>query len=495
MVLLRIAAMLFVAASLPATTCEGLKSLTLSNAAVTSAAAMPASNNLPAYCQVKVVATPVADSEIKLEIWLPAAAAWNGKFVGTGNGGYSGDLSFNDMRTALQRGFATAGSNTGHDGGDLKFGAGHPEKIKDWAYRAVHVMTDAAKQVVRSYYEKAPAHAYFTGCSTGGHQALMEAQRYPTDYDGIVAGDPGNNRIRLNAGFLWGWLAANPQGQSALPVAKLPMITAATVAACDALDGVKDGLISDPRRCTFDPGALLCKGSETAACLTSSEVSAVRRIYDGAGVFAGWARGTEALGGRGGGWAAYFVGRPEPARLDFWRSWVFENPTWDPRTFDFDRDLAIADRKIGFVDANDPNLTAFERNKGKLLMYHGWADPVVPPEDGIRYYESVEAAMGGADKTSSFFRLFLAPGMGHCGGGPGPNTFDSLGALDRWVSDGVAPQKLIASHLTNGAVDRTRPLCPYPQVAKWNGSGSTDDAAQFSCGLEEPAPKKPRGQL
>jgi feruloyl esterase len=461
-----------------AATCESLGNATM----------VAASGRLPSYCRVTVFARPVADSEIRIEIWLPDAPKWNGKFVGTGNGGYSGEIGYGDMRAALQRGYATAGSNTGHDGGDLTFGDGHPEKIRDWAYRAVHVMTEAAKSAIRGYYGRSAAHAYFTGCSTGGHQALMEAQRYPRDYDGIVAGDPGNNRIRLNAGFLWSWLAANPEGAPALPNSKLPLVNRAVVEACDALDGVKDGLLEDPRVCPFDPGALLCKGADDGSCLTPSEVKSVRAIYEGARnprtgarVFAGWARGSEALGGRGGGWGAYFVGRPEPARLEFWRLWVFEKPAWNPRQFDFDRDLATADRKIGFVDATSPDLRAFQRNKGKLLMYHGWADPVVPPEDGIAYYEGVARSMGGMDKIAAFFRLFLAPGMGHCGGGPGPNTFDTLGAIDTWVSEGKPPERLIASHATDGKVDRTRPLCPYPQVAHWNGWGSTDDAAQFSC--------------
>lgn len=478
-----------------AATCDGLSGLQIPNTVISGATAVSATNGLPAYCRVTAVARPVSDSEIRIEIWLPDASGWNGKFVGTGNGGYSGDLGYADMQTAIRRGYATAGSNTGHDGGDLKFGAGHPEKIKDWAYRAVHVMTETAKLVIRHYYERPAAHSYFTGCSTGGHQALMEAQRYPTDYDGIVAGDAGNNRIRLNAGFLWSWLAANGKGTAPLPASKLPMVNRAVIDACDAADGVKDGLLADPRRCSFDPGALLCKtGQEEGTCLTSPEVTAVRAIYDGARnprtgerAFAGWARGSESLGGRGGGWSAYFVERPEPARLDFWRYWVFDNPEWSPQDFDFDRDLATADRKIGFIDATNAGLAAFQQNKGKLLAYHGWADPVVPPEDAIDYYEKVARAMGGIEQTSTFFRLFLAPGMGHCGGGPGPNTFDALGALDTWVTQGIAPQKLIASHSSNGAVDRTRPLCPYPQAAKWNGAGSPDDAASFSCA----APDKP----
>ena len=447
----------------------------------------------PAFCRVTAVARPAADSEIRLEVWLPAAESWNGKLLGTGNGGYAGALSYSEMETALRQGYAVAGSDTGHSGGDLKFGLGHPEKIEDWAFRAVHVMTGTAKVVVRSYYGRFAAHSYFSGCSTGGQQALTEAQRFPEDYDGIVAGAPGSNRVRLNVGFLWSWLAVHKDGAEVLPASKLPLINQAAVSACDALDGVKDGVIGDPRACKFDPGALLCRAADAADCLTAAQVSAVRAVYDGARnprtgeqLYPGWVRGSEASGGaRPGGWSGYFVGQPEPARLDFWRFWVFHDPNWDFHTFDFDRDVAYADSKMSFVTANDPDLTRFKQRGGRLLMYQGWADPVVPATDTIRYYESVERAMGGAEKTAGFVRLFLAPGMGHCSGGPGPSSFDALGVLDRWVIQGAAPDRVIASHSTAGSVDRTRPLCPYPQVAKWDGSGSIDNAAAFRCASVE----------
>jgi feruloyl esterase len=369
------------------------------------------------------------------------------------------------METALRQGYAVAGSDTGHSGSDLKFGMGHPEKIANWAFRAVHVMTDTAKVIVRSYYGRFAAHSYFSGCSTGGQQALTEAQRFPEDYDGIVAGAPGANRVRLNVGFLWSWLAVHKDGAEVLPASKLPLINQAAVSACDAPDRVKDGLIGDPRACKFDPGALLCKGADAADCLTAAQVSAVRAVYEGVRnprtgeqLYPGWVRGSEAGGGaRPGGWSGYFAGQPEPARLDFWRFWVFD----------------------------DPDLTRFKQRGGRLLMYQGWADPVVPATDTIRYYESVERAMGGLEKTTGFVRLFLAPGMGHCAGGPGPSSFDALGALDRWVSQGSAPDRVIASHSTAGTVDRTRPLCPYPQVAKWDGAGSIDNAAAFRCASAE----------
>jgi feruloyl esterase len=398
-------------------------------------------------------------------------------------------MSYRQMEPALKDGYAVAGSDTGHSGEDLKFAVGHPQKIDDWGHRAVHVMTETAKLVVRAYYGRLPAHAYFSGCSTGGHQALMEAQRYPADYDGIVAGAPGNNRVRLNVGFLWNWMALHADAASDLPASKLPALAKAVMDACDALDGVRDGVIGDPRACKFDPASLVCKGSDRADCLTETQAKAVRKIYDGARnprtgeqLFTGWTRGSEApTGGPIGGWSGYFVGKPEPARTDFWRYWVFGDPAWDPRAFDFDRDVAYADKKLAAIVAVDPDLSAFKKRGGKLVMYHGWADPVAPTGDSLRYYESVAHAMGGFDATASFYRFFLAPGMAHCGGGPGPNTFDALGTLDRWVTQGAAPDRIVASHSTDGKVDRTRPLCPYPQLARWKGTGNTDDAASFVC--------------
>ena len=487
---LAISLLAFAHSSAHAAACDQLTALTLPKASVVSASAVPpgpfssggrgGAPDLPAFCRVQAVARPVAGSEIHLEVWLPQAEAWNGKFLGTGNGGYSSALSYADMGSALRRGYAVAGSDTGHEGGDLKFGAGHPEKIDDWGWRAVHVMTETAKAVVLGYYARAAAHSYFTGCSTGGHQALSEAQRFPADYDGIVAGAPGNNRVRLNVGFLWSWLALQ---QGAEPLAsKLQLIQQAALATCDTVDGTRDGIIADPRACRFDPSVLDCHGPDSQNCLTAAQVAAVRKIYDGARnprtgeqIFPGWARGSEA------GWTAYFVGQPEPARLDFWRYWVFDDPNWNPRTFDFDRDVARADSKMAAVAATSANLAPFQKRGGRLIMYNGTADPVVPPEDGIRYYQSVQRAMGGPANTAAFFRYFLVPGMSHCGGGTGPNAFDALGALDRWVTDGTAPAQILATHSAAGKVDRSRPLCPFPQTAHWNGVGDIDQAASYSC--------------
>ena len=291
--------LLFALSGVPtyATPCENLTALTIPSTAITAAVPVPAgpfspvasdgragaaARSFPAFCHVTAIARPVPDSEIHVEVWLPENSAWNGKLPGTGNGGYSGAIGYTDMEHGLRLGYAVAGSDTGHPGGDLKFGVGHPEKINDWAWRAVHVMTETAKLVARSYYGRFAAHSYFSGCSTGGQQALTEAQRYPGDYGGILAGDPGYNRVRLNIGFLWSWLAANADASAPLPAAKLALIIKAAIAACDAADGVKDGIIGEPLSCKFDPAALRCNGVDGADCLTESQVAAVRAIYDGA---------------------------------------------------------------------------------------------------------------------------------------------------------------------------------------------------------------------
>src|SRR6202790_233221 len=280
-------AILFLASlsSAASPTCSGLTNLFIANTTITSADDVPAGPyipssavpliNLPDFCRVRIVSRPVSNSEIHFELWMPRRSAWNGKFQGTGNGGFSSAMSYATMATALNHGYATAGSDTGHEGGDLTFGVGHPEKINDWAYRAVHVMTDTAKLIVRDYYGRLPQFSYFNGCSTGGQQALSEAQRFPADYDGIVAGDPGNNRIHLIAGFLWSWEAIHQGTPSPLPAAKLPMISKAVMASCDSIDGLADGIIDDPRRCKFDPGTLLCKDGDGENCLTAAQVESI----------------------------------------------------------------------------------------------------------------------------------------------------------------------------------------------------------------------------
>jgi feruloyl esterase len=344
-------------------------------------------------------------------------------------------------------------------------------------------MTVVAKTIVERAKGRAPARSYFSGCSTGGQQALSEAQRYPADYDGIVAGDPGNNRVNLIYGFLWSWLATHDAGGAPiLPAAKLPALARAAVASCDRIDGLEDGLIGDPRACHFDPGALACHGADTDACLTPPQIDAVKKVYAGARtkagqqLYPGWAPGSEA------GWGSYIVNPREPVRIGLFRGWVFQDPAWDPRSFDWDADVALVNARYPFLSAMSTDYSAFKSRGGRLIMYTGLADPVTSPLDTIAYYESVTRAMGGVEATQSFYRFFPVPGMAHCGGGAGPNTFDALGALDAWVDRSSPPASIPATHATNGRIDRTRPLCAYPAVARYNGTGGIDDAASFTCG-------------
>jgi feruloyl esterase len=489
------------------TACANLAALTIPTVTIRSATTVPAGPftapgarqeiQLPAFCRVEATARPTSDSEIKFEVWIPPTDSWNGKFQGVGNGGYQGSITYTAMATALRKGYATASTDTGHAGDDMKFGQGHPEKIVDYAHRAIHVMTETSKLIVRDAQGRFADKSYFVGCSAGGQQGLSEAQRYPDDYDGIVAGDPASNRIRQTFGFLYSWMATHTKdGAPILPQAKLALLTKSAVDACDAIDGLKDGLIDDPRKCHFDPVKLLCPstGSGQAArdddkCLTQPQVDAAKKMYDGLKspktgevIYTGWPRGSEGFGDNAGqSWRQYVMDPKEPMRVDFFRYFLFHDPNWDYRSIDWDRDLAYAEQKLAFFPSVDRDLSGFKKRGGKLVMYTGWMDPVVPPQDTVAYYEGVTKAMGGLDKTRDFYRLFMAPGMGHCAGGPGPNTFDALGALEQWVEKGAAPDKLVATHSTNGKVDRTRPLCTYPQVARYRGTGSIEDAASFSC--------------
>jgi pimeloyl-ACP methyl ester carboxylesterase len=502
------------------TACANLAALTIPNITIRAAALVaagaftpPGSQNsmtLPAFCRVEATARPSSDSDIKFEVWIPPVDAWNGKFQGVGNGGYQGSISYTAMATALRKGYATASTDTGHTGDDMKFGQGHPEKVIDYGYRAIHVMTDTAKLIVRNATGKFADKSYFVGCSAGGHQAMSEAQRFPDDYDGIIAGDPAHNRIRQTFGFMWSWAATHsPDGKPILTQQKLSLVSKAVADACDAVDGLKDGLIDDPRKCNFDPAKLICPSTasaDEATCLTRAQADAVKKVYDGARnprtgeqIFTGWPRGSEGFGETAGqGWRQYLTDPGEPSRIGLFRYFLFHDPNWDWRTLDYDRDLAYAEQRLAMLPAVERDLTPFKKHGSKLIVYTGWADPVVPPQDTAAYYEAVAKTMGGYDKTRDFFRFFAAPGMGHCAGGPGPNQFDALAALENWVEKGIAPDKLIASHTSNGKVDRTRPLCPYPQVARWKGTGSIDEAANFSCVAADAVAKKtttsPSGQ-
>jgi feruloyl esterase len=483
-----------VAVTIDAAPCEALKSLVLPDTTISGAEVVPAGPfTIPAGNGAQVArplpipveacrVTGVVRPAVQFEVWMPTAG-WNGKFQGVGGGGFAGVISYGAIATALGRGYATASTDTGHSTPGGSWALGHPELVVDFAYRAIHEMTVKAKAVVAAYYGTAARLSYFVGCSTGGRQGLMEAQRFPADYDGIVAGAPANYWTHLTAGTLAPALVTLRDGASHLSSAKLATLNAAALAACDNTDGVRDGLIEHPPACRFDPGTLLCAGDESNACFTAPQVAAARALYaptvnprTKATIFPGMAPGSEMT------WTA-LAGGPQPFGIpvDFYRYFVRANPDWDWKQFDLDKDVAAGDEKFGaLLNAVDPNLAAFKARGGKLVMYHGWNDQLIQPGNSIDYYTSVSRALGAAE-TDDFLRLFMAPGMQHCAGGVGPNTFDAVSALEAWVERGTKPAQLTASHATNGTVDRTRPLCPYPQVATYRGRGSIDEASSFYC--------------
>jgi len=482
--------------------CDSLLKLILENATVTGADLVAAgafrslvgganAQNaarfaaLPAFCRVAATLKPSADSDIKIEIWLPASG-WNGKLEAVGNGGWAGTIGYPAMAQALARGYATTSTDTGHSTPGGSFALGHPEKLIDYAYRSEHEMTVNAKAVVNAFYGSAPARSYFNGCSTGGRQALIEATRFPDDFDGIIAGAAANPKTHLDTWRIWMGLQTLKDPETRIPKEKYPAIHQTVLAACDALDGLKDGLISDPTSCHFDPQVMACKQGDDASCLTPKQVQSVKTILGpakspttGEVIFPGYQPGTELAWG-------LLIGGPEPyeTALDQFRYMVFDDPKWDWRTFDVDRDLAKADQKLkGLLTAIDAKtMSAFFKRGGKLLTYQGWSDQDISPLASVNFYKAVNSALGESTVSSSM-RLFMVPGMGHCGGGEGPNTFDMMMPLEQWVEKGQMPTRVDASHSTNGKIDRTRPLCPYPQVARYTGSGSIDAAENFVCRL------------
>jgi feruloyl esterase len=480
------------AVSSDAATCESLQSLALPETTITSAAIVPAgpftttpasATQKPQTFQIPVEAcriTGVIKPQVKFEVWMPASN-WNGKFQGVGGGGFAGVISYGAMVTALGRGYATASTDTGHSMAGGSWALNRPDLVLDYAYRAIHEMTVKSKEIVKTFYGNAPRLSYFVGCSTGGRQGLMEAQRFPADYDGIVAGAPANYWTHLMAGTLWNAIATMKE-ETRLSPAKFTALNKGALAACDAGDGVTDGLISNPPACKFDPGTLVCSGAETDACLTAPQVEAARKIYAGSThpqskkkIFPGMAPGGEIT------WTATAGQQPFAIPADFYKYFVYSNPDWDWKQLDFDKDVALADDKFAkLMNAVDPDLDKFKERGGKLIMYHGWNDQLIQPGNSIDYFTSVQKKMGEKD-TDEFARLFMAPGMQHCAGGVGPNTFNAVAALEEWVEKGTKPAQIVASHTSNGVVDRTRPLCPYPQVATYKGSGSFDEAASFVC--------------
>ena len=478
-----------------AASCESLAQLALKDATITSAQLVPAGQfsapgerperglgpfkTLGDFCRVAATLTPTSDSDIKIEVWLPAAN-WNGKFQAVGNGGWAGVIGYAAMAEAVRAGYASASTDTGHVGGRGTFAL---VIRRSWSTLPGARSTRWRSRLRRSWRRSTAvvrSCRYWNGCSTGGRQGLKMAQMFPDDYDGIIAGAPANR----TAISLWIADAVLKDPASYIPPSKYPAIHQAAVNACDAGDGLKDGLIGDPRSCHFDPKVLECKAGDGPNCLTAPQVEAARKIYSpainprtGKEMFASLVPGTEL------GWGVQAQG-PEPSAniYDQYRYVVFKDPNWDWKTFDFDHDVARGDLPENLImNATDPNMDRFFARGGKLLMYHGWSDPNVPAVNTIKYFEQVAERLGGPAKAADRVRLFLAPGMGHCGGGNGPNVFDKVSALEQWVEHGTAPGQLLASKSTEGKVERTRPLCPYPQVAAYKGTGSIDEAANFVC--------------
>ena len=461
--------------------CEGLTSLKLAATTITAA------KTEGDACRVSATLTPSSDSDIKMEVWMPVSN-WNGKYQAVGNGAFNGTINYGAMKTALSRGYAVSSTDTGHTGGSARFGLGHPEKVIDFGWRAVHETANASKAIIAAYYGGAPKYSYFNGCSAGGRQAMKEAQRFPADFNGIIAGAPGLDWTgrAASANRLAKPLEQNEAAR--LGAAQREFLHAAVLNACDLLDGVKDGVLENPKKCTFDPGVLECKGSEGSSCLTTPQVETARMMYSDAvnpktkRVIHGQARGSE-LGWTDLGWTA----SARSTGVEQFRFLTFGDPNWTLQKFNFESDIVLAeDRDNDTINALDPNIAPFLSRGGKLIQYHGWSDPQISPAGTTQYYERVVQTLGGRNKVHDGYRLFMAPGMGHCSGGDGPNTFDMVAALERWVESGVAPDHVPASITRPSAnLNRSRPLCPFPEVAVYKGSGSTDDANNFACRLEK----------
>jgi feruloyl esterase len=446
-------------------------------------------------CVVNVALRPVEGSDINAAVWLPIEADWNGSFVASGNGGFSGSALMPQLMAyrALASGYAGAGTDSGHEGAaeDASWALNNPVAIEDWAHRANHVTSEAAKQLMEVFYGRRPERSYFTGCSNGGREALMQAVRYPNDYDGIISGAPATGFTEVMSSFAWNTRVARTPGGELSPN-DLALLNRAVLERCDALDGVRDGVVEHPPSCSFDPAELRCNARNRGACLTDAQIATVNAIRQGPRTSSGqqiWP-GFELSGEPG--WNDWITGESTGQRRmseSFFRHMVHSNPEWTLEQFDLDRDYARANAGVGaMIDADNPDLTAFFRSGGRLLMYIGWLDPAISPQSTIDHFEAIQARAGASHADD--MRLFVAPGMNHCGGGPGPNSFDTLGALDRWVTTGAAPDHLVGEKHSNDiaaflgrsdSIVRTRPVCAWPRRAVYRGTGSTDEAASFTC--------------
>lgn len=505
-------------AAMAATTCESLQSLKLKDAAVTAAQSVPAGSfKLPgvngtfsttaAFCRVALTLKPLPDSDIRAEVWLPLDG-WNRKFLGVGNGGFAGSIDYPELSDAVSKGYAAAATDAGHEAGpgDAQWARNHSEKVSDFGYRAIHETAGHARAAIRQFYGDAPRHSYFNSCSDGGREALMEAQRFPDDYDGIVAGSPAGYWTHLMTQLIYNMQAIGT-AESYIPAAKLRAIENNALSQCDALDGVKDGIIENPMACQVDLRPLLCKGADSNECLTQPQLDTLAKIYagpktaSGRQVMPGLSPGGEA---EPAGWNVWITGAMPESSMQyaigtgFFKYMVYNDPGWDYRASMIDQNMSLADGKLArTLNATSPNLEKFRARGGKLILYHGWADAAIPPRSTVEYYESIVSRMG-AKASGSFVRLFMAPGMEHCtGAGAGVSTgilnvvphadadHDLAAAIERWVEAGIAPERIIAGKPKSSGrgteLSRSRPLCAWPKTAHYNGNGSADDAANFTC--------------
>jgi hypothetical protein len=485
----------------PAKSCEALTKFKSKEMVQITAAAIPATDAAPAYCKV----SGLLDPEIAFEVSLPAK--WNGRLYMIGNGGHAGESLEDPSRTsqrnaALQIGFAVAQTNTGHDSRKepgATFVLSNPQKAIDYAYRAVHLTATTAREITKDFYGKGISFSYWNSCSNGGRQGLIEAQRFPEDFDGIVANAPWLDQTGFTIGAMW-----NQKALSEAPVnaAKMALVAERVMAKCDVVDGLKDGLIDDPRKCDFDPARdvpTCSAGTDAENCLTAAQAAAITKVYggpvsNGKPFFPGFALGSEAVmpnlfgGGSGSGWMNMIISpQPDGKSADFglaentMRYLVHKppKPDYDYKTFDYDKDIPMLGDWGKLADAKNPDLSQFRKRGGKLLMTYGWADSILQPMVGVKYYE--QAVAKNDPNTIDFFRLFMVPGMSHCSGGIGPDQHDAMTALINWVEKGKAPASIEARKIEKNTVVRTRPLCPYPQVARYAGQGNIDDAANFRC--------------
>ncbi len=474
--------------------------------AVTSGSFKPddgtALSGLPAFCHVRGLAKAAPKSNIHFELWMPIAN-WNGRIQMTGNGGYSPAMSFDQMAALLKSGSVAVATDTGHTGpgDDLSYGTTNDDAIADWGYRSVHESIVPAKALVTAFYGKAAQKTYFLGCSTGGHQGLVEAQKYPDDFDGILAGDPANNRTNLNLSFLWRFQTVHNQSDNSLILspADLKRVNTAAMEQCDAADGVKDGIMSNPVACKFDVKKLQCAPGKTSDCLSDKQVEAMSKVYNtlkrkdnGEEIYTGWVVGSEWVEGTRS-WDAYWADpkrADQPIRGEYLRGWIYHDANWNPWSFDWAKDVDFARQRVGaMADMNEVDLSAFKKRGGKIILYQGFVDPIVSALDTAKYYEKLQKANAGA---ADFTRLFMVPGMGHCNGGPGATSFsfamntdgdhDAVLAIQDWVEKGKAPEKIVATRFNKDrTVAMTRPLCSYPKAPMYSGKGDTNDASSFVC--------------